>query len=65
METITSRDKTMVDFGIGIVAMSQMLDEDRPLYPEDLRFIENNVRLLQFAYYRWKQHHPLIKRQVS
>jgi hypothetical protein len=60
METITYTEKTLVDFGIGIVALSQLLDEDRPLNPEDLLFIDNNVRLFQSAYQKWSQHHPII-----
>ena len=56
MQTSTYKDKTLVDFGIGIVALSQLLDEGRPLDPKDLLFIDNNVHLFQFAYHRWKQH---------
>lgn len=62
METITSREETLVAFGIGIVALSQLFDEDRPLNQEDLLFIDNNVRLFQSAYQKWSRHHSIIPR---
>ncbi|MEP6959100.1 MAG: hypothetical protein ABI980_10265 [Nitrospirota bacterium] len=65
METITSREETLVAFGIGVVALSQLLDEDRPLNPEDVLFIDNNVRLFQFAYQKWSRHHPIIPSLVN
>ncbi len=65
MEPITPREETLVAFGIGIAALSQLLDEDRPLYPEDLRFIDNNVRLFQSVYQKWNRHHPIIPRLVN
>ena len=53
-------DHTLREFRKCVVALRDVLDQDRPLDDMAVLFIENHIHTLQMAYIRWKRkHRPL------
>jgi hypothetical protein len=53
-------DHTLREFKKCVVALRDVLDQDRPLDDMAVLFIENHIHTLQMAYIRWKRkHRPL------
>ena len=51
---------TLREFGKGVVALRDVMDQDRSFTDMELLFIENHFQVIQMAYLRWKRkHRPL------
>ena len=51
---------TLREFGKSILALRDVMEQDRPLTDMELLFIENHFQVIQMAYLRWKRkHRPL------
>ena len=51
---------TLREFGKGVAALRDVMDQDKSLTDMDLLFIENHFQVIQMAYLRWKRkHRPL------
>lgn len=51
---------TLREFGKSVVALRDVMDQDRPFSDMELLFIENYFQVIQMAYLRWKRkHRPL------
>ena len=48
------------EFGKSVVALRDMMDQDRSLTDMELLFIENHFQVIQMAYLRWKRKHRPI-----
>jgi len=48
------------EFGKRVVALRDMMDQDRSLTDMELLFIENHFQVIQMAYLRWKRKHRPI-----
>jgi hypothetical protein len=51
---------TLREFGKSVVALRDLMDQDRSFTGMELLFIENHFQVIQMAYLRWKRkHRPL------
>jgi len=51
---------TLREFGKGVGALRDVMDQGRSLTDMELLFIENHFQVIQMAYLRWKRkHRPL------
>lgn len=48
---------TLREFGKGVAALRDVMDQDRSLTDMELLFIENHFQVIQMAYLRWKRKH--------
>jgi hypothetical protein len=48
------------EFGKGVAALRDLMDQDRSLTDMELLFIENHFQVIQMAYLRWKRKHRLL-----
>lgn len=53
-------DKTLREFGKSVVALRDVMDQDRSFSDMELLFIENHFQVIQMAYLRWKRKHRLL-----
>lgn len=51
---------TLREFGKSVVALRDLMDQDRSFTDMELLFIENHFQVIQMVYLRWKRkHRPL------
>jgi hypothetical protein len=48
------------EFGKSVVALRDVMDQDRSFSNMELLFIENHFQVIQMAYLRWKRKHRLV-----
>jgi len=51
---------TLKAFGKGVVALRDLMDQNRSFTDMELLFIENHFQVIQMAYLRWKRKHRLL-----
>ena len=51
---------TLREFGKSVVALRDLMDQDRSFTDMELLFIENHFQVIQMAYLRWKRKHRLV-----
>lgn len=51
---------TLKAFGKSVVALRDLMDQDRSFTDMELLFIENHFQVIQMAYLRWKRKHRLV-----
>ena len=56
----TEVSNALKEFGKSVVALRDLMDQNRPLSDMELLFIENHFQVIQMAYLRWKwKHRPV------
>jgi hypothetical protein len=48
------------EFGKSVVALRDVMDQDRSFTDMELLLIENHFQVIQMAYLRWKRKHRLV-----
>jgi len=56
----TEMANTLREFGKSIVALRDVMDQNKPFNDMELLFIENHFQLIQMAYFRWKRKHRRV-----
>ncbi len=56
----TEMANTLREFGKSVVALRDVMDQDRSFTDMELLFIENHFQVIQMAYLRWKRKHRLV-----
>ena len=51
---------TLRECGKSVVALRDLMDQDRSFTDMELLFIENHFQVIQMAYLRWKRKHRLL-----
>ena len=51
---------TLKVFGKSVVALRDLMDQDRSFTDMELLFVENHFQVIQMAYLRWKRKHRLL-----
>jgi hypothetical protein len=51
---------TLKAFGKGVVALRDLMDQNRCFTDMELLFIENHFQVIQMAYLRWNRKHRLL-----
>lgn len=51
---------TLREFGKSVVALRDVMDQDRSFTDMQLLFIENHFQAIQMAYLRWKRKRRLV-----
>jgi hypothetical protein len=50
----------LMEFGKSVVALRDVMDQDRSFSDMELLFIENHFQVIQMAYLRWKRKHRFV-----
>jgi len=58
-------DHAIMEFGKCVVALRDLLDQDRSLNDIGMLFIENHFYVLQMAYVRWKRKQSILSANLA